>query len=94
MKTKSVPDLLAEAATMYAKKNRTYGYNYRHFGRVMSGMFPDGLTVKGEEDWNRLGILLNLATCLQRYCHIPGGHEDSARDLTVYAAMLTELTLR
>lgn len=87
-----VPDLLAEAAKLYTEKNALYGFNYRHFGRIMSGLFPAGFSARSEAEWNRLGILLNLVTCLSRYCNFPEGHADSARDLTVYAAILQELT--
>jgi hypothetical protein len=89
----SVPQLLSAAAALYVEKNRVYGENYRHFGEVMLGLFPDGLpATKDAADVDRLGVLLNVVTCLQRYCYAPKGHADSARDLVVYAAMLLELT--
>jgi hypothetical protein len=88
----SVPRLLAAAAELYAEKNRVYGDNYLHFGHIMSGLYPEGVELTTEQDWTRMGIILNLVTCLSRYCHAPRGHVDSARDLTVYAAMLQELT--
>lgn len=90
--TTTVPELLQQAAKLYAQKNRERGAVYRHFGAVMSGLYPQGKEFKTEEEWTRAGIILNIVTCLSRYCWNPAGDVDSARDLTVYAAMLLELT--
>jgi hypothetical protein len=55
-------------------------------------MFPDTeITVDG---FNRLGVFVQCLSKLTRYAENmnTGGHYDSALDLSVYAAMLAELT--
>lgn len=92
--TKSVPELLRACATTYEERNKLYGDNYKKFGRVMEAMFPNGLTLNTTQDFNRYGIFVQCASKLMRYAENlnKGGHQDSAHDLSVYAAMLEELT--
>ena len=94
MTTKSVPELLRACATTYEERNKLYGDNYKKFGRVMEAMFPEGLTLRSIQDFNRYGIFVQCASKLMRYAEKlnKGGHQDSAHDLSVYAAMLEELT--
>jgi hypothetical protein len=86
--------LLRQAAELYAERNKTYGDNYKAHGAVMLAMFPEGVTLKTVEDHNRFGVLTMCVAKLTRYGvqFAAGGHLDSARDLSVYAAMLQELT--
>jgi hypothetical protein len=90
----TVPEMLVSAAQTYDERNRAYGDNYKHFGHVMHGMFPNGLTVAGPDAWNRLGVFVQLIGKMTRYsCSlVDGGHQDSAHDAIVYSAMLEELT--
>lgn len=87
-------DNLERGAATYRERNALYGDNYKHFGMVMAGMFPEGLTLETPEDWNRLGVFVQAASKMTRYAQnfTRGGHADSAHDLSVYAAMLEELT--
>jgi hypothetical protein len=90
---KTVPEILTEAAKTYAERNKVYGDNYKHFGSAMAAMFPNGLTVKSADDWNRLGILVQIVSKVTRYANsFENGHIDSAHDACVYSAMLEELT--
>lgn len=91
---KSVPEILRECAATYEQRNKLYGDNYKKFGHAMHSIFPNGLTLKTPEDFNRLGIFIQCLSKLTRYSEAlgRGGHQDSAHDLTVYAAMLEELT--
>jgi hypothetical protein len=87
-------DILATASKTYRERNAVYGDNYKHFGKVMKGLFPRGLHVESIDDWNRLGVLVQVASKLSRYAQnfSAGGHVDSAHDAAVYAAILQELT--
>lgn len=91
---KTVPELLREAAQTYEQRNKIYGNNYKEFGNVMKAIFPKGLAIITVEEWNRLGIYVQLVSKLTRYAanFEKGGHADSAHDSSVYAAMLEELT--
>ena len=91
--SKTVPELLREGAATYEERQRVYGDNYKHYGTVMKGLFPNGLRIETEEDWNRLGIIHNCVTklgCFAANISVP--HSDSVHDLMVYAAMGEELS--
>jgi len=91
----TVPEILSEAAELYAERNELYGDNYQYAGEALAAMFPRGLTVKTSMDWNRLCLFIHCFTKLSRYAQNmedAPGHKDSARDLCVYAAMLEEMT--
>lgn len=91
---KTVPEILLAAAQTYDERNRKYGNSYKRFGDVMVGMFPDGLTIRTAEDWNRMGLFVQATSKFVRYSaqFENGGHKDSAHDLINYAAMLEEMT--
>lgn len=90
---KTVPEMLQEAAAIYEERSNLYGDNYKNFGKIMVGLFPNGFESKTIEDWNRLGIFIQIASKLTRYAVRlrSGGHDDSLLDLSVYANMLREL---
>lgn len=92
---KVVPKMLRDAATTYEERNAIYGDNYKSFGAVMVGIFPQGLTIApGDTDaWNRLGVFVQIIGKATRYAaqFNNGGHDDSLLDASVYAMMLREL---
>lgn len=83
-------DILDAAANTYRERNAVYGDNWRRISGAMAALFPDGLTVKTEDDWARLHFLLLTVVKQSRYANnfAKGGHQDSVRDMTVYGAML------
>lgn len=85
---------LKRMAETYAERNKLYGDSYKVFGEIMSQLFPDSLVLSTVDDWNRLGVLSMVVSKLTRYAANleKGGHQDSAHDMAVYAAMLEELT--
>lgn len=87
-------ELLEAAAATWRQRNALYGDNYKRFGAVMVALFPNGLTLDTVDDFNRLGVFVQCVSKLSRYAEniSRGGHQDSAHDLAVYAAMLEELT--
>lgn len=86
--------ILRDGADVYEQRNKLYGDSYKTFGPMMMALFPNGLTVKDAAAWNRLGVFVMMASKMLRYANnLPaGGHYDSALDLSVYSAMLAELT--
>lgn len=88
--------LLAQGALTFAARSAMYGPAYRNFGRVMAGMFPEGLMLKSGDvtAWQRLGVFMQVVNKLCRYATqlAAGGHADSAHDAMVYSAILEELT--
>ena len=86
-------DYLEQSADLYRYKHTIYGDNYRIIGKVMSTMFPDGITLKSEDDWNRIHLFLLSMVKKTRYAnnYNLGGHEDSVADDIVYMAILQEI---
>jgi len=90
---KSVPDMLRESAGIYEQRNVLYGDNYKRFGKIMAVLFPNGIELKDEDDFNRFGIFVQVVSKITRYAEnfVRGGHDDSLDDNTVYSMMLKEL---
>lgn len=90
---KKVPEMLRECANTYEDRNELYGDNYKHFGHVMRIMFPHGINCTSVDDFNRMGILVQIVAKTMRYCEqfSSGGHDDSLLDVAVYSQMLREL---
>lgn len=90
----TVPELLRAAADTYEQRNRLYGDNYKRFGEIMLALLPNGIHLDTKEDWSRFGVFFHAVGKITRYAANinTGGHSDSAHDLSVYAAMLEELT--
>lgn len=88
------PDALRAAADLFEQRNKVYGDTWKRFGVPMIGLFPNGVALRTEEDFNRFVTLVNIMTKLARYAENfhRGGHLDSARDLQVYAAILEAKT--
>lgn len=90
----TVPGILREAAATYEQRNPLYGDAYKHYGSAMMAFFPQGLYINEPEDWNRFGLFSMMVSKMTRIANniTVGGHRDSSLDLSVYAAMMTELT--
>jgi len=89
----NVPEYLRSAAEIYEQRNKLYGDNYKEFGNWVDKLFPEGLAVDTPEDFNRLGVLIQMLSKISRYAHNfhKGGHDDSLGDLAIYTMMLKEL---
>lgn len=88
-----VPSALENLANIYAERNATYGDSYHAFGRLLSELYPDGITLYGESDFNRFIMFTQALGKLTRYApnFHKGGHADSLDDCSVYCQMLREL---
>ena len=96
-------DLLKEFSYFNKEKNskEQYGDSYTDFGKICSILFKKGITVKSEEEFNRIGILfmiIHKVTRLSKAVFLDKSlfekPFDNAKDLSIYAAMLAELFLR
>ena len=93
---KTAKDFLEEAIETYKDRNKVYGTNYYTFGKVMKILFPNGLLLQTEGDFNRYGGLSAIVGKLCRYANSfeqKTGHQDSMHDLGVYAFIQQELDL-
>ena len=93
---KRAPDFLEDGAATFRERNAIYGDTYLEFGRMCAAIFPEGIRVEPGDvaGFNRLGVLVQAIGKIARYGanFSKGGHQDSAHDLMVYAAMLEEVT--
>ena len=91
----SVPEILREGAATYEQRNKIYGDHYKKFGPALLALFGGKIpAIETPEDAVRLNLVICSLNKLSRYTatFTRGGHEDSAHDLMVYAAMLFEMT--
>ena len=83
---------LEQALETYKARNKVYGNNYKRFGAIMDALYPKGVVLQNEHQWNRFGIIIQMISKLSRYVTDPmSGHLDSIHDLGVYCFMLEEL---
>lgn len=89
----NVVDMLLESARTFDERNREYGDSYKEYGKLLFSLFPGGVILKTESDFNRWGVFNMILAKIQRYSlnFLKGGHDDSLRDLSVYSAMQREL---
>lgn len=90
---RSVPENLRHAANIFEERSKLYGDNYKRFGYIMVGFFPNGLDLKNPDDFCRMGLFTQIVSKMTRYAEQfeNGGHVDSLDDTSVYSMMLQEL---
>ena len=94
MKNKNAGELLKEKSELYISKSKEYGSTYKDFGKVAAALFPGGLKIITEDEWNRFGVYVMLIHKMMRISRKIFNAEisvDSIKDMQVYAAMLEEL---
>ena len=86
-------EFLSKGADIFRKRNAVYGNNYLNVGKCFIGLFPDGIELKTEDDFNRFHIFMLGVVKLTRYANNwkNGGHLDSSDDAMVYLAMLSSI---
>ena len=85
-------ECMEEALLTFKERNKEYGDNYLNHGKVMMALFPNGVDLKTQKDYNRFGIINMMVAKMTRYCQgWPKPHVDSVHDLGVYSFMLESL---
>lgn len=87
-----VPEILESAADLYRTRNKEYSNNYKHFGNLMKEMFPNGVPHQILHS-NKFGVFMMILGKVSRLASSDLQHDDSAKDLIVYASMLYELIM-
>ena len=89
----SVQATLMKAIKIFEERNKTYGNNYIHFGKIMAALFPAGMELHSDLDFARASNIFMLASKLSRYCRNfeTADHEDAITDSIVYWAFQKEL---
>lgn len=92
-KAVTVPDRLRALGDLYSSRNKVYGDDYIHAGKILAGLFPRGLTIKTEAEFRRFSLFIYMLGKLNRYAQALSrgeGHADSLDDLAVYAQITQE----
>jgi hypothetical protein len=78
---------LLDAAELFKERNAVYKDNYVIVGKIYEILFPNGVVLKNQSDFNRMAMTMNMVNKLVRYAFnwAEGGHEDSLRDLCVFS---------
>ncbi len=84
----SAADTLSEAITLFLQRNEAYGDNYKKSGAIMEILFPFGVALSTEADYNALHLFEIIMLKLTRFTNSGFKHRDSLRDMIVYAAIL------
>ncbi len=86
----SVPEALKKLGELYRERNAVYGNNYILHGKMMMALFPRGVQLRTEDDFNRFAVFIHIMTKVSRYAQQfhNGGHPDSLDDLAVYSQIL------
>ena len=88
-KVLTVSDRLRSLGQINVARGSNYG-RFDKIGRVLHEMFPEGLTVRGPAEFNRLVLFIMIANKVTRLANsLPGGiHEDTLDDTAVYSMMM------
>lgn len=79
---------LEQMAKTFRERNETYKENWITVGKVMEAMFPEGLTLRTEDDFVRFHFFDWVVGKLTRFVATDMKHTDSVHDAAVYLAML------
>ena len=88
---KNAADILADMAQTFRERNKVYGDNYKRVGDVMVALFPEGVTLHSQEDFNTWHLFELMIVKLTRFANSNLTHVDSIHDCAVYAAMVQSL---
>ena len=91
MQTIDAAYVLGEMADTFRERNKVYGDNYKFVGKVMMGLFPNGVEIKSAKEFNRWHLFELIIIKLTRFANSDLSHEDSIHDVAVYAAMIESL---
>jgi len=89
----SADQILAEMADTFRERNKVYGDNYKRVGAVMAAMFPNGIQLIEEDEFNRWHLFELIIVKLTRFANSGLTHADSIHDAAVYCAMVESLTI-
>jgi len=85
---KNPAKILEEMANTFRERNKVYGDNWKVVGEVMTSLFPNGVVLKTEEDYNIWHLFELLVVKITRFANSELKHQDSIHDTAVYAAMI------
>jgi hypothetical protein len=91
LKLLGVAEILEEAAQTFRERNAVYRDNAVKVGDLMAVLFPHGVTLRTAKDHRAYHLFELMIVKLTRFVNSDLRHQDSIRDLAVYAAMVESL---
>lgn len=88
---KTAAETLLNAAQVLEDRNAIYRDNYKVVGAVMAALFPGGVALQSEEQYNAWHLFELMIVKLTRFTNSRLEHADSLDDLINYAAMIRPL---
>jgi hypothetical protein len=86
------PDaILEDAAATFRERNAIYKDNHVKVGQIMAALFPNGVTLKNDADFQRWHLFELMIVKVTRFVNGNLEHRDSIRDIAVYAAIIESL---
>ncbi len=83
---------MRDALNTFEQRAKVYGDSCTRHGEVMKALFPNGIKLETQDDFNRFGILNMQISKIIRYTRSwKDRHIDSSHDLGVYSFMQEEL---
>jgi hypothetical protein len=92
--TGSVAHILQQAASTFMQRNAVYKDNAVNVGNVMKALFPNGVAIRSNDDHHLYHLFELIIVKLTRFANSGLTHEDSMRDIAVYAAMVEHLVAK
>ena len=87
MSKQTAADILDAMAATYRERNAVYGDNYKMVGPIMKVLFPKGAPPELLHS-ERFHLFELAVVKMSRFATSGMTHQDSVRDLGVYAAMI------
>ncbi len=87
----TVGERLTDLGVIFESRKPLYGDSYKHMGKVLKSLFPNGLILDSEFSFNRLVTFIQLLMKVNRYAFTIRKGEwqpDSLDDLAIYTQIL------
>lgn len=88
MSTINMEAVLEEMRATFGERNEKYSENWRAMGPVMSAIFPDGITLRTNDDFIKFALFEWAIGKLVRFGRTGMTHKDGVLDAAVYCAIL------
>lgn len=83
-----VPAILTAQIATFIERNTQYGDNWENMGKVLSGLFPNGVELRTADDFIKWHLFEWAVGKLSRFANSGMTHLDSLHDAAVYLTMV------
>lgn len=89
-----VPNLLEEAKQIFNERGAVYGKNYYQAGKLLTALFPEGISLRTEDEFLRFITFYMVLLKAGRYAQVLARgefHKDTIMDMGLYSFILGEV---